>query len=110
MAISLKAVKAVAFGLGGLLVVGNILVVYALVQEPEHTRFGAEAEHEPVPAGFDPVILPAKPGSQIIGTSVSDTRLAVHLKVRTPTGPQDELIVIDLATGNILGEYRLEAP
>ena len=98
------------------MVVGNILVVYALVQEPEHTRFGAEAEHEPVPeapmasAPFDPVILPAKPGSQIIGTSVSDTRLAVHLKVQTPTGPQDELIVIDLATGNILGEYRLEVP
>lgn len=118
MAISLKVVKAVAVGLGGLLIVGNILVVYALVREAEEAPTGADAQHPPAPQapiagappGFGSAIVPAKSGSEIIGTSVSDTRLVVHLKVQTPTGLHDELIVIDLATGRVLGELRLEAP
>ena len=109
MAISLKAVKAVAFGLGGLLVLGNILVVYALVRGSDETP--VEAEPVPMaqtPLGFDPLTLPVKPGSQIIGTSVSDTRLVVHL--RHSAQWQEELIVIDLTNGKILGELRLETP
>ena len=85
MAISLKAVKAVAFGLGGALVLGNILVVYALVRDSDDTPAEAERSHMPMAhttPGFDPLTLPVKPGFRIIPERVVGVCIEVVLSLR----------------------------
>lgn len=92
----MRALKAMVIGMGVLIIVGVIFLIFAIVQK-SGTGFGGE--QTPVVSS---VALPA--GAEIVETRVGDKRIVLRLRLANGGG---RLIILDLATGRLIGETAL---
>ena len=92
----MRALKAMVIGMGVLIIVGVIVLIFAIVQK-SGTGFGGK--QTPV---VSRVALPA--GSEIVETRVGDKRIVLRLRLANGAG---RLIILDSATGRLIGETAL---
>ena len=110
----MQGLKALVIGMGVLIVVGMIILVYGLVQkasDPEFSFFGKAEKAEtaapvsdktgPVPFGDISVRLPA--GCRVEGMEPDGGTLYVLVG---PEGSCTQVIAIELASGRVLGNVK----
>lgn len=95
----MQALKYLVIFMAVLIVAGMALLAYGLV-----TR-GADDGKE----GFAAVDVPLPPGCSIAETDVSENRLILRFDGLAERGCQ-QVVVIDMATGKMLGQVRAIAP
>lgn len=114
----MQALKSLVIGLGILVVIGMVVVVYGIIQkasDPDFTFFksdkptaapAAATGASLAPFGDIPVDIGA--GCRVEDTQLQGTRLVVRVG---PAGSCARVIVVDLAAGRVLGNVRFrEAP
>jgi len=97
----MRALRILVIGMGILIVLGLILVAYGLV-----SRQSAEVRRA---SGFGEVTLPLPAGCDIAEAHARDDRLIVRVGGPAERGCQ-EVFVIDMANGKVLGRVRVESP
>lgn len=96
----MKGMLALVIIMGVLIVIGTIVVVATIANRMSG---GAVETARPV-AAFDIVDLPMPAGCQVVETVATDARLILRLG----SGERcNHVLVVDLATGQLLGTLRL---
>ena len=93
----MRALKALVIGMGVLIVIGVVVLVYAIIDRAGKTN-GLETM-----AAQSQIDLPA--GAQIVETSIGDGRIVVRLSLAD--GSQ-RLLLIDADTGGRIGAVNLK--
>lgn len=99
------ALKGLVIGLGVLIVAGLALLVYGVVRKSADPGFRLFAA-SPAPAApgrpWGDVVLPMKKGCHIAGMQADGGRLHVRIG---PEGECGRIVVVDPATGQVLGSF-----
>ena len=108
----MRALKALVIVMGVLILAGMGLVAYAIVKRvaaPERVAQPAAPSALPASAApphpFGPVEISLPSGARIARTRTSGERLIVELEL---AGGGERLLVIDLATGGLVGTIDLK--
>ena len=105
----MQALKGLVMGMGVLIVIGMILLVYGLIQkasDPDFTFFGnsgpaaVEKGAETASPAFGDVVVPLAAGCEAIDMRAERNRLFVRIG---PAGACARIVAIDLTSGKILG-------
>ncbi|MBL6928220.1 MAG: hypothetical protein ISR44_03530 [Rhodospirillales bacterium] len=102
----MQALKSLVIGMGLLIVVGTILIVYGLIQrssDPEFSFFGStDVKTETAAPGraFGDITVPLASGCRIEDMRPDDGKLFVRVG---PEGSCARIIAIELASGKVLG-------
>ena len=94
----MRALKALVIGMGVLIVIGVVVLVYAIIERAGKTD---APETMAAPSQID---LPA--GARIVETSIGDGRIVVRLSLADGS---HRLLVIDADTGRRVGEINLQS-
>lgn len=101
-----QALKFLVIFMGVLIFAGLAIVVVTLA-----TRNGnedtADVSDAAADAGFGTVEAGLPPGSRVVDMATEGDRLVLH--VRLPDGGE-QILVLDLATGRVLGTIDVDAP
>lgn len=108
----MQALKAAVIGMGVLLVIGIIGLVYAIVTDagkrdgaPAPVADGPAVPQAAPPMGEAPVRVDLPPGSEVVAVHPDGARLYLHLK----TGAGARILVLDSATGAVIGRIDARA-
>ena len=93
----MRALKALVIGMGILIVIGVVVLVYAIVDRASKT--GARETM----AAQSKIDLPA--GAEIVETSIGDGRIVVRLSL---SDGNQRLLLIDADTGDRIGAINLK--
>lgn len=109
----MQALKGLVIGMGSLIVVGMVTLVYGLVQKasnPDFSFFGDSAETAaPIPARasamppFGDISVRLPDGCRVENIQPEDGRLFILVG---PDGPCSHVVAIELATGRVLGNVK----
>jgi len=96
----MRGLKALVIGMGVLIIVGVVFLLYAIIQKSgEEAAMGDAAPGAPVRAA---VTLPA--GAEVVETRLDSTTIVLRLRLADGSG---RLVVIDRATGKAIGRIDL---
>lgn len=96
----MRGLKALVIGMGVLIIVGVVFLLYAIIQKSgEEAAMGRATSGEPVRAA---VTLPA--GAEVVETRLDSTTIVLRLHLADGSG---RLVVIDRATGKAIGRIDL---
>ena len=93
----MRSLKALVIGMGILIVVGVVFLIYAIIQKSsENDALGRSALQSEV-------TLPA--GAEVVETRIGDGKIVLRLRLADGSG---RLVVIDPATGKMSGRIDLK--
>jgi hypothetical protein len=96
----MKGMLALVIIMGALIVIGSIVVIATIANRMS----GATAEIARPASAFDMVDLPMPAGCQVVETVATNERLILRLG----SGERcNRVLVVDMATGTLLGTLRL---
>tara|TARA_R110002072_G_scaffold44768_11_gene124943 strand:+ start:1697 stop:1996 length:300 start_codon:yes stop_codon:yes gene_type:complete len=96
----MRGLKALVIGMGVLIVVGLVFLIYAIVQK-SGDRLGGGFGADTAPT-VSSVVLPA--GAEVMETRVGTDRIVLRLRLPDGSG---RLVVLDAATGRLVGQTDL---
>lgn len=109
----MQGLKALVIGMGILIVIGMIILVYGLVQkasDPDFSFFGdgkkaaaPSSDTAPDAAPFGDITVRLPTGCRVDGMQADNGKLFVLVG---PEGPCTQIIAIEPATGRILGNVK----
>ncbi|MBL6945742.1 MAG: hypothetical protein ISR47_03805 [Rhodospirillales bacterium] len=114
----MQALKSLVIGMGILIAIGMVLLIYGLIQRasnPEFTFFGLKGNEVPVAPEsntaktvrpFGDITVPLPSGCRIEGMRPTEGRLFVWIG---PDGSCASIIAIDISTGKVLGNVKFWA-
>ncbi len=91
----MRALKALVIGMGALIVVGIVVLVYAIVEKAS----------APAAASFAPAEIVIPTGAEVVETTLGDGRISLRLRLANGSG---RLVLIDTATGRVTGTMELK--
>ena len=92
----MRALKAMVIGMGVLIIVGVVFLIFAIVQK---SGSGFGGKQTPVASS---VSLPA--GAEVVETRVGDKRIVIRLRLADGSG---RLIILDSGSGRLIGQTDL---
>lgn len=96
----MRGLKAMVIGMGVLIIVGVIFLIYAIVQKSgSELGSGFGAAKAPVASTID---LPI--GAEVLETAVGAERIVLRLRLPDGSG---RLIILDAGTGRLIGQTDL---
>lgn len=101
----MRTLKAATIIMGILILVGTAVLVAVIIKRSTSPETAAGPQNAGlVPSGSAPYALAvqAPPGGRISGVSAVGSLLAISI-----SGPQDEVVVVDPATGRTVGSITL---
>ena len=96
----MRGLKAMVIGMGVLIVVGVIVLIYAIVQKSEEELGDGLDGHKWSVASR--VVLPT--GAEVVETLVSGERIVLRLRLKDGSG---RLIILNAASGKVVGQTEL---
>ena len=96
----MRALKAMVIGMGVLIIVGVIVLIYALVQKSADDLAGGFVPGKPTMTSS--IDLPA--GAEVVETRVGDQRIVLRLRLANGSG---RLLILDAGTGGLIGQTDL---
>ncbi len=96
---TVQALKTLVIVMGVLIILGTGALIVGIYQKATGGLGGG--------GGFGEIALEEGPEVRVVHSMVSDGRLVLHLR---DLGPRDRVVVIDLATGEIVGRVSVQEP